>query len=99
MLLLIRLKSARRSLHNPRLPLFDFKGTVLRPCALAVRLIDHEPTIEALSRTQFFIADLMTDRARYSISRLFFGWIVRVERQMAEYFALAPLLLGLKSRH
>src|SRR5207253_6707735 len=93
-LTVIRLKPTRRSLHDARLPFFDVEGAILGPRALAVRLVNDKPAVEALARSQLFFADLVTYRAGHAVGGLFAGRVIRVERQVAEYLALTSLLFG-----
>jgi len=44
----------RRTAHNPVLALFDLERAVFGPVVESIRRIDHETSIEAFARAQFF---------------------------------------------
>ena len=76
----------------------NIEGPVLRVLVLGPGSRDHEFSIEAVSGSQFFFADLVANGTGDTIFGSYGILLVWIEREMCEDFALLPLKFGLIAR-
>src|SRR5262247_2662757 len=87
--------SAGRRPHNSVLSVFNLVGTILGALPFCLCGIDNEATCKALSGTEFFLRDLVTNRARHAVLRQLVHPIIGTESKPREDFRFLPLMHGL----